>query len=193
MGFLLSVLFQWIEYNNKNALEIHKESIQISIYNIYNAYNSFYKYSFNKFSLLCFVVLPPKSKDNLTKVPNTKHRKPVELLVRAVQETPKTYSLLLLHFVTHHAEVEGKFLFLNMSCTSEAEPRGPWAGTKLKDSSTRSSSFHGTRGHHISFQRRQATKNPTQFLPIKKVYKPHQGTAWHNYPKDSAVAHKPWW
>ena len=51
-------------------------------------------------------------------------RSPLKLLARAVQETPKIYSLLLLPLVTP-TEAEGIFLLLKIPCTTETEPIDP--------------------------------------------------------------------
>lgn len=60
---------------------------------------------------------------------NTRQEKQsFELLVRIVQETPKTLQNIVITFGCL-PEVEGKSLLLKTPCTSETEPRGCGAGT----------------------------------------------------------------
>lgn len=58
-------------------------------------------------------------------------------------------------------EVESKSLWLQTQCISDTEPRGPWVGTELKVFSLKTT-FHGIRGLHAGFERREATDILTQ-------------------------------
>lgn len=65
-------------------------------------------------------------------------------------------------------EVEGKSLFLKISCTSLSGPRDPWTRTDLHAPSV-SNSFHDIRCHNANFQMREATGNPAQPLWITSI------------------------
>lgn len=71
-----------------------------------------------------------RDKDHLTKIPTPEHENSFfELLVRVVQDTPKTYRLLLLPLaapIPHtNTQVESKFLVLKTSCISDLGLRDP--------------------------------------------------------------------
>lgn len=89
--------------NNKDIWKNHEYYLPKKNKNkIHNIYNSMYKYTcivlVNFSHLGCWFSL--QEWKNTYKNPNTRQEKPsFELLARAIQKTPKTYSLLLLPLV----------------------------------------------------------------------------------------------
>ena len=94
-----------------------------------------------------------------------------ELLARPVQETLKTYSLLLLPLVT-------MYCWRSYACQKQ-RPRSPWAETDLNIPSLRTN-FYGTRRRPqpASKERRQPT-----LLSSCDAYELHQWLAWQHIPK----------
>lgn len=63
-----------------------------------------------------------KAIDYLTKIPSDMRSPPVELLVRVVQKSPQTNTIIV--SFSFFPEVEGKFLFQKALCTLNTGPRG---------------------------------------------------------------------
>lgn len=88
----------------------------------------------------------------------TRHEKLfLKLLVRSMQKTPKTYW----YCCWLSLKVKGKSLLRKMPCNSETEHRGLWGGPDLKTSS-QSTHFHDTRGHHARYLMNEATNSHTK-------------------------------
>ena len=90
-----------------------------------------------------------------------------ELLVRVVQETPKSLQDIAVPPACLPGEKD-KSISEDTMCAWKQIQR-PWAGTDLKTSSLRNS-FHGTRQHHAEIQKREATNSPTQTTVLPSYY-----------------------
>lgn len=111
---------------------------------------------------------PCKSKRPPNRTPNTRHKEPsFELLVRAVQETPKTYGLLLLPLVTPQGWKFSPYCRRHQALQNW-DPEAP----KLKLTCLRTS-FYSTRRCFASFQRREATNSPTPLMTVNHKNKGH--------------------
>jgi hypothetical protein len=82
------------------------------------------------------------------------------LLARAVQDTSKSHSLLLLPSVTSQRWKECPYSW-RFCALLEQGPEIPELELNWMASSLRTS-FHGTTKHYSSFQRRKATNHPIQ-------------------------------
>lgn len=81
-------------------------------------------HTYFKRTFLRLPMLSPRAKGNLPKTPTPRHEKPSELLVKNVQKTPKTYSLLLLPWGNpQRYKVSKSLLLLKTPYISEIGPR----------------------------------------------------------------------
>lgn len=137
--------------------------------------------------LLIFFIFKGKNtgtrKDYLTK-PQHQAWEALFWAVSGLSKTPK--SLLTIVIALGCPQRWKVSLIVKTPHTSEAGPKGLWAGSDLKASSLRTSL-----GPEGTMQASKGEKQPTA-LPNYDAYDPHQWPAWHSNPTGAVVAHVFW-